>query len=130
MTDTEESLDENETGTPQSGVLSPLLMNIALHGLEERLITTFKLNEIKIIRYADDFVIFGKSLKTVHRVEEIVTQFLKPIGLELSEGKTRIGHSMEQKPGTEGLPGLYFLGFHFRNISCSVDRGGGKIYPR
>ena len=72
MTDTEESLDENETGTPQSGVLSPSLMNIALHGLEERLITTFKLNEIKVIRYADDFVIFGKSLETVHRVEEIV----------------------------------------------------------
>ena len=72
MTDTEESLDENETGTPQGGVLSPLLMNIALHGLEERLVTTFKRNEIKVIRYADDFVIFGKSLETVHRVEEVV----------------------------------------------------------
>ena len=72
MIDTEESLDENETRTPQGGVLSPLLMNIALHGLEERLVTTFKRNEIKVIRYADDFVIFGKSLETVHRVEEVV----------------------------------------------------------
>nr|YP_009495543.1 reverse transcriptase [Psammoneis japonica]AWQ64273.1 reverse transcriptase [Psammoneis japonica] len=119
----EESFDENETGTPQGGVISPLLMNIALHGLEEQLVIVFKRNEIKVIRYADDFVIFGKTLEIVHRAKEIVKQFLKPIGLELSEKKPRIGHSMEQKPGTEGPPGLDFLGFHFRNISCSVHRG-------
>jgi RNA-directed DNA polymerase len=120
----EDSYDINEAGTPQGGVISPLLMNIALHGLENNLLEHFtKRNSIKVVRYADDFIVFSKSLDDVLKAKEIVSQFLKPIGLSLSEEKSRIGHSMERLPGTEGPPGLDFLGFNFLNIKCSIHRG-------
>ena len=87
---------------PQGGVLSPLLMNIALHGMENYVTKEFGRNKIKVVRYADDFVIFGKTLKDVQKAEKLVIEFLKPVGLNLSAEKTRIGHSMEKKPGTSG----------------------------
>ena len=45
------------------------------------------------------------------------------MGLNLSETKTRIGHSMEKKRETSGPIGLDFLSFHFRNVKCSPHRG-------
>jgi len=86
MTDLQEdSYDINEAGTPQGGVISPLLMNIALHGLENNLLEQFtKRNSIKVVRYADDFIVFAKSLEDVLKAKEIVSQFLKPIGVSLS----------------------------------------------
>merc|ERR1712238_23755 len=103
---------------------SPLLMNIAFHGLENNLLEHFtKRGSIKVVRYADDFIIFFKSLEDALKAKEIVSQFLKPIGLSLSEEKSRIGHSMEKLPGTERPPGLDFLGFNFVNIKCSIHRG-------
>jgi len=110
-------------GTPQGGVLSPLLMNIALHGMENYVTKEFGRNRIKVVRYADDFVIFGQTLKDVQKAEKLVSEFLKPVGLRLSEEKTRIGHSMENKPGTTGPIGLDFLSFHFYNVKCSRHRG-------
>lgn len=119
-----DSSEINDSSTPQGGVLSPLLMNIALHGMEEYVMRELgKRNKIKVIRYADDFVIFGKTLKDVQRAKELTIEFLQPVGLNLSETKTRIGHSMEKKPGTSGPIGLDFLSFHFRNIKCSPHRG-------
>jgi RNA-directed DNA polymerase len=118
-----DSSEINEMGTPQGGVLSPLLMNIALHGMENYVTKEFGRNKIKVIRYADDFIIFGKTLKDVQKAEKLVTEFLKPVGLNLSAEKTRIGHSMEKKPGTSGLIGLDFLSFNFYHIKCSRHRG-------
>lgn len=125
MADSEEdSYEINEAGTPQGGVISPLLMNIALHGLENNILKHFKKrNAIKVVRYADDFVVFAKNLDDVLKAKEIIIKFLKPIGLSLSEEKSRVGHSMEKLPGTEGPPGLNFLGYHFRNVRCSRHRG-------
>ena len=119
----EESSEINEAGTPQGGVLSPLLMNIALHGMETAVENEFGRNKIKLIRYADDFVVFAKTLDDILKVKEIIIDFLKLRGLNLSEEKTRIGHSMENKPGTSGPVGLDFLGYHFRTKSCSIHRG-------
>ena len=120
----EDSYDVNEVGTPQGGVISPLLMNITLHGLENNLLEHFdKRNAIKVVRYADDFIVFAKNLEDVLKAKEIISQFLKPIGLSLSKKKSRIGHSMEKLPGTEGPSGLDFLGYHFKNIKCSIHRG-------
>lgn len=61
-TSVDESSEINYSGTPQGGVISPLLMNIALHGMENYVINLFGRSQIKVIRYADDFVIFGKTL--------------------------------------------------------------------
>lgn len=91
----DESSEVNDAGTPQGGVISPLLMNIALHGIESHVTGEFSRNQIKVVRFADDFVIFGKTLENVLKAKLLVSEFLKPIGLNLSEKKTRIGHSME-----------------------------------
>ena len=118
-----DSSEINNMGTPQGGVLSPLLMNIALHGLETHVVTKFGRDKIKLIRYADDFVVFGKTLKDVQKAEKLVKEFLEYVGLSLSAGKTRIGHSMENKLGTTGSASLDFLSFTFQNVKCSRHRG-------
>jgi RNA-directed DNA polymerase len=58
-------------GTPQGGVLSPLLMNIALHGLETFVITKFSRDKAKVIRYTDDFVVFCKTLKDIKKLNNL-----------------------------------------------------------
>lgn len=118
-----ESSDVNKAGTPQGSVLSPLLMNIALHGIETHVMKPFGRNEIKVVRYADDFVIFSKTLENIQSAEKLVVEFLKPVGLRLSKDKTRIGHSISKLPGTSDPVGLDFLFFNFKNIPCSIHRG-------
>lgn len=116
-------LEINTQGTPQGGVISPLLSNIALHGLEKHTLKGFSRDAIKLIRYADDFVVMGKELKDIARAKGLVEEYLKPVGLKLSESKTRIGHTMGDKEGTTGPVGLDFLSYHFRNLPRSRHRG-------
>jgi RNA-directed DNA polymerase len=115
---------QNERGTPQGGVISPLLCNIALHGLEKVVIGAFPRNGVKLIRYADDFLVFSAKLDYINKAKIIIVAFLETIGLELSDTKTRITHSMNKHEGSD--IGFNFLGFHFRNIKCSVHRGVKK----
>jgi len=86
-------------GTPQGGVISPLLANIALHGMENRikqyaetLPGTKQVNRqaISLIRYADDFVILHENLEVVQKCQQIITDWLSEVGLELKAAKTRI----------------------------------------
>ena len=111
---------ENLKGTPQGSIISPLLANIALHGMETYFMEKAK-DKIKVIRYADDFMVLSSSLRAIEDSKENATDFLKPIGLTLNMEKTRIGHSMlvyeDQSAGFD------FLGFHFRNYKTSVHRG-------
>lgn len=122
-----DEIDANKRGTPQGGVISPLLTNIALHGMETLLIEKLGKRNIKTIRYADDFVIMSNRLNHVEKAKEIVVEFLATIGLELNSDKTRIGHTMDSiidsTTGKQSKPGLDFLGFHFRNIRTSIHRG-------
>lgn len=111
----------NESGTPQGGVISPLLCNVALHGMEIDLLSKFSRNDVKIIRYADDFVIMGKQLAKIEKAKGIVIDFLATVNLKLSDEKTRIGHSLKSMNGIK--PGLNFLGFYFRNQTTSKHRG-------
>ena len=86
-----------------------MLANIALHGLEHHILKEFpKRNPPNLIRYADDFVILHESLDVVKRCKELVVEFLKPIGLELKDTKTRIAHTLESYKGQKGFD---FLGF-------------------
>ena len=62
-------------------------MNIALHGMETAVENEFGRNKIKLIRYADDFVVFAKTLDDILKVKEIIIDFLKLRGLNLSEEK-------------------------------------------
>jgi RNA-directed DNA polymerase len=95
------SYHATETGTPQGGVISPLLANMVLDGLEHRLADRIRQRKttngkvvynpkINLIRYADDLVVTGDSPETLAKVKEIVVEFLAERGLELSPEKTRI----------------------------------------
>ncbi|MEH1923344.1 group II intron reverse transcriptase/maturase [Nostoc sp.] len=105
-------------GTPQGGVISPLLANIALHGMEERIkqyAETLKGNKVKnrrtlsLIRYADDFVIIHEDINVVQSCQKIIAEWLSDIELELKPSKTKLTHTYSK---FEGSTGFEFLGFH------------------
>lgn len=110
---------------PKSGVIAPLLANVTLNGMEKMLINKYK-RRIKIIRYADDFVIMSSSLAIIEDAKIMIEKFLLKFDLEISP-QSRIGHTMEPTKDNNGKiikhPGLDFLGFHFRNIRTSIHRG-------
>jgi RNA-directed DNA polymerase len=114
-----------EMGTPQGGVISPLLLNIALHGMEEALgVRHNSRGEIcgnrAIVRYADDFVVCCESQEDALRVrDEILPPWLAVRGLSLSPEKTRIVHLTE---------GFDFLSFNVRHYPCpNTTRTGYKL---
>lgn len=117
-------------GTPQGGVISPLLANIALHGMEERIkqfaetwkngLSKYKnRNSISLIRYADDFVILHHDLKIVQIAKEIIEDWLNGMGLELKASKTRITHTLDKYDGNVGFD---FLGFNIRQHKTGLYR--------
>jgi RNA-directed DNA polymerase len=103
-----------DAGTPQGGIISPTLANIALNGLEQGLqkyLGTAKAKKLKVnvVRYADDFVITGASKEVLEsEIRPQVEAFLATRGLQLSEEKTHITHIDE---------GFDFLGWNFRKYS-------------
>ncbi len=128
-------IEDTHTGTPQGGILSPLLANIALSVLDEHLQAPWKPGGAmstqqrrttrgaknqpnwRVVRYADDFVVLVRGER--HHVEglrEEITQVLATIGLNLSEAKTQVVHMSE---------GFDFLGFH---IQWRRKRGSEKWY--
>jgi RNA-directed DNA polymerase len=125
--------EDTYTGTPQGGILSPLLANIALSALDDHFDRQWH-NDMgskyqrakrrrngagnwKIIRYADDFVLMVSGNR--HHAEalrEEVSAVLAPLGLRLAPEKTRVVHIDE---------GFVFLGFHIRRMR---KRGTRKYY--
>jgi RNA-directed DNA polymerase len=102
-----------ESGTPQGGVISPLLMNIALHGMEEAIKSVARKTREKphMVRYADDLVVFHSREETMLEVKTKVEDWLRGMGLELKPSKTRITHTLTSY---EGNVGFEFLGFSIR----------------
>lgn len=101
-------------GTPQGGIISPTLANLTLDGLEAALRSKFgktksmeaKKHQVNFVRYADDFIITGKSKELLeNEVKPLVENFLKERGLALSVEKTKITHIED---------GFDFLGWNFR----------------
>ncbi|SKC18687.1 group II intron reverse transcriptase/maturase [Dyadobacter psychrophilus] len=113
---------ETSAGTPQGGIVSPLLANIALHGLEEgigvrRRGTSGPVSTRALVRYADDFLIFCDTREIAERTIPEVNAWLSERGLALSEEKTRIVHITE---------GFDFLGFNIRHYRNSSSKTGWK----
>ena len=136
--------EETDSGTPQGGVISPLLANIALHGMINDTMNKFpksfyrngkqvRDNQPKIIRYADDFVIIHNEYEVILQCKEIIAQWLKKAGLELKPEKTSIRHTLKsiEHDGQTVDPGFDFLGFNIRSYSKGKHRSGktprGKI---
>lgn len=106
-----------ETGTPQGGVISPLLANIALHGLEETLVRAAPYKyPAAVIRYADDLVVLCIDLDTLLKLQKLADAWLAGMGLRLKPSKTRITHTLNEY---EGNLGFDFLGFHVRQYRVS-----------
>lgn len=119
-----------KSGTPQGGIISPLLANIALHGLEEHLgikyyerkdnngnITWTNKTKRTVTKYADDFVILCETKKDAIKAREETREWLVDRGLELSPEKTRI---------TEAIDGFDFLGWNFRLYQVDNTKSGVK----
>jgi RNA-directed DNA polymerase len=107
----------SEAGTPQGGVISPLLANIALHGMETALVDSLPHSrKPAIIRYADDFVILHEDLATLLKLKKPAEGWLTTMGLNLKAAKTRITHTLNEY---EGHVGFDFLGFTVRQFPTS-----------
>jgi RNA-directed DNA polymerase len=110
-----DTFHQTEKGTPQGGIISPLLANIALHGMEEELGVRYfnstrqgwslYADSISTVKYADDFVILCHSQEQAESMYEKLKTYLDKRGLELAPEKTRVVHISE---------GFDFLGFNLR----------------
>ncbi|MBV9172752.1 MAG: group II intron reverse transcriptase/maturase, partial [Chloroflexi bacterium] len=114
------------SGTPQGGVISPLLANIALHGLESALrrCATQRQGPLKVVRYADDFVVLHPDLAVIERATAAATAWLATLGLELQPSKTRITHTLVPY---EGAIGFDFLGFTVRQFRVGQTHSGKYV---
>src|SRR5438552_7557210 len=101
--------EETTSGTPQGGVISPLLANIALHGMETTIVEAYRWKEGKpnFVRYADDFVVFHPTEEGVKKAQAVLETWLADIGLELKPSKTKITHTLREYQGARGFD---FLG--------------------
>ena len=137
-------LKPTSQGTPQGGLISPLLANIALHGMENEIKTladTFDLKRangnqlgkrdkrksVSVIRYADDFLILHEDINILNRCTEVIIHWLNDMGLELKPCKTRIAHTLNDYE--QEKPGFDFLGFNVRQhktgkYTCGKSRKG------
>lgn len=118
------------TGTPQGGIISPLLANIALHGMEEALNIKYKRVDTKkgchysnnskyvVVMYADDFVVLCKTLEDAEAVYGLLNDYLQERGLTLAPDKTKI---------TNLYDGFDFVGY---NIRCYRGQERDKVLIR
>jgi len=117
------TFEETPSGTPQGGVCSPLLANIALHGMETVLTGLYPTRQpLHLVRYADDFVVLHATLEGVTKAQAILETWLKDIGLEMKPSKTRIVHLLE--PLNNEAPGFDFLSFNIRQYPVGKHRSG------
>lgn len=105
-----------ESGTPQGGIISPLLANIALHGMEK----SVSKRKVYLVRYADDFLILCNEEKELLEAKLKIEAFLTGMGLELSKEKTTITYSVYSSPKKNS--GIDFLGFNFVNYKVGIHK--------
>jgi RNA-directed DNA polymerase len=112
-----------DEGTPQGGVISPLLANIALHGMEDALGVRYDkrggtISKRGVVRYADDVVVFCESKEDAEQVIRDLGPWLAQRGLTLSPEKTRVVHLDE---------GFDFLGYRVRHYKNGRTKTGRTL---
>jgi RNA-directed DNA polymerase len=117
----EGALRRSVAGTPQGGVISPLLANIYLRALDQAFADG---SHGRLVRYADDFVVMCRSFEQAQQARELARQVLADLGLEPHPEKTRVVDL------TAGREGLDFLGCHFhaRVSGRLLERGIRRYY--
>lgn len=113
------NVEASLVGTPQGGVISPLLANIYLNQLDERWEREHSTLGV-LIRYADDFVVMARTRRAVEEARRRMEAIMKDLGLELHPDKTRV---VELAWGKEGFD---FLGWHATKRASARFRG--KFY--
>ena len=108
--DSMEGWQATEQGSPQGAVISPLLSNIYLNGLDWKMAC----NGFEMVRYADDFVVLCANQEQAQKALEQISQWVEENGLKLHPTKTRLVDASQRG-------GFDFLGYHFER---------GKKWPR
>jgi RNA-directed DNA polymerase len=129
-----QDLFPTETGVPQGGPISPLLANVALHGLETAITSAYPTLKTqqgkriawkpKLVRYADDLVVLHRDLEVIQEIQEMINHWLEDMGLELKPSKTRITHTLTPHGGKVGFD---FLGFNVRQFQAGRTHTGVDI---
>lgn len=120
----------NDTGTPQGGVISPLLANIALNGMQQTVFNYLKhyfgynqAVKTLFVRYADDFVILAPTLDMINCARDACKAFLSPINLEINEKKSKIIKTIDiQSDKIIIVQPFSFLGFTFNHRFISKHK--------
>ncbi len=73
-----------------------------------------QVKSLSFVRYADDFVVIHQDLEVVQKCRELISEWLKDIGLELKPSKTRIAHTLHSEKSEDGAAGFDFLGYNIR----------------
>ena len=131
---------KTESGAAQGGNISPILANIALHGMQQLIESQYPaysngtikgsrakfgrddISQPKLIRYADDLVLLCDELRVVEHCRQLIEIWLNDIGLELKPEKTRLAHTLNEHEGQK--PGFDFLGFTIRQFKVGKDHSG------
>ena len=106
----EGSYKDTEKGVPQGGVISPIIANLCLDGLNKT-IKKASNNKATLVRYADDFIVVSQNYDILDKLITDISKFLKIRGLELNMGKSKI---------TKIEDGFDFVGFHFKEFADST----------
>ena len=120
----EERLHSTDTGVPQGGLISPLLLNVALHGMEQALGTSYTPRGVTrgtyaVVRYADDGAVLCPTQEKAVEARSLLATWLEARGLKRSDEKTHIRHLRE---------GCSFLGFTIRHYPApNSSRSGHKL---
>ena len=79
-----------------------------------------------LIRYADDFVVISPKLEIIEQCQTVISEWLKPVGLEIKPEKTRVCHTLKpiQYDGRIEKPGFNFLGFNIRQYPVGKYKSG------
>jgi len=113
------SFSNTDSGTPQGGLVSTLLANIALHGMEEELGIRYHIdggnhtlarNSVGVVKYADDFVVVCKTKEDAINMFKKLKPYLNKRGLTLADDKTKVTHISE---------GFDFLGFNLKQYKTN-----------
>ena len=119
-------IEQRARGTPQGGVISPLLMNLFLHYVFDRWMAVHE-PRLRFARYADDAVVHCSTLREAQRLQEVLERRFKECGLELHPEKSKIVCCKAYRPGIDyPVCKFEFLGYEFR-LRTAVTREGRKF---
>jgi len=114
-----------------------LLANIALHGLETAIMASFPRYRMvngtrerwqpQVIRYADDFVVLHQDKAVIERCQQVATEWLRGIGLELKPSKTRITHTLHPHEGNVGFDFLGFVRHEVAHMAVTTEQLGRNL---